>query len=248
MIIQLTSTEESIRSRRLFWFTEQSVNQRLRTRMPSGARDNTSKWSCACETAVNAAMTGRVKPLKPFFFQLQRSNLGFPGSAVIKEFTCQSRRHGFNPGLGRSPGWGNGSPLWYSCQGNPMNGGAWQATAHRVTKSQTWLSTHTRSNLQAASMWPLLPIPVHKPQLLGAEQPRVWDTIDIHCKDRAGSGRRQSHSPPKWAARTLRASVGPSPLFSSLHRLLTPLKKPSSEVFLKHFIMKIPKCKQKYGL
>ena len=48
-------------------------------------------------------------------------------------------------GLGRSPGGGHGSPLQYSCLENPMDRGAWQATVHRVTQSQTQLkqlSTH----------------------------------------------------------------------------------------------------------
>ena len=40
-------------------------------------------------------------------------------------------------GLGRSPGEGNGYPLRYSCLGNSMDRGAWWATVHRVTKSQT---------------------------------------------------------------------------------------------------------------
>ena len=44
------------------------------------------------------------------------------------------------PGSGRSPGEGNGNPLQYSCLGNPMDRGAWQATVHGVTKSQTQLS------------------------------------------------------------------------------------------------------------
>ena len=43
------------------------------------------------------------------------------------------------PGLGRSPGEGNGSPLQYSCLENPMDRGAWQAVVHRVTQSQTQL-------------------------------------------------------------------------------------------------------------
>ena len=34
----------------------------------------------------------------------------------------------------------NGYPLQYSCLENSMDGGAWQATVHRVAKSQTWLS------------------------------------------------------------------------------------------------------------
>ena len=48
--------------------------------------------------------------------------------------------------LGRSPGGGHGDPLQYSCLENPVDRGAWQAMAHRVTKSWRWLkrlSAHT---------------------------------------------------------------------------------------------------------
>ena len=38
------------------------------------------------------------------------------------------------PGLGRSPGEGNGNPLQYSYLENPMDRGTWQATVHKVTK------------------------------------------------------------------------------------------------------------------
>ena len=38
---------------------------------------------------------------------------------------------------------GNGTPLQYSCLENPMDGGAWWAAVHEVTKSQTWLSDFT---------------------------------------------------------------------------------------------------------
>ena len=41
------------------------------------------------------------------------------------------------PGLGRSPGEGNGNPLQYSCLENSMDGGAWWATVHGITKSPT---------------------------------------------------------------------------------------------------------------
>ena len=44
------------------------------------------------------------------------------------------------PGSGRSPGEGNGIPLQYSCLENSMGRGAWQATVHGATKSQTQLS------------------------------------------------------------------------------------------------------------
>ena len=47
------------------------------------------------------------------------------------------------PGLGRSPGEGNGSPLQYSCLENPMDGGAWWSTVHGVAKSRTQLSDCT---------------------------------------------------------------------------------------------------------
>ena len=47
------------------------------------------------------------------------------------------------PGLGRSPGEGNGNPLQYSCLENPMDRGAWWAIVHGVTKSQTRLSDFT---------------------------------------------------------------------------------------------------------
>ena len=43
------------------------------------------------------------------------------------------------PGSGRSPGGGHGNPRQCSCLENPMDRGAWQATVHGVTKSQTWL-------------------------------------------------------------------------------------------------------------
>ena len=47
------------------------------------------------------------------------------------------------PESGRSPVEGNGNPLQYSCRENPMDGGAWQAAVHGITKSQTRLSDFT---------------------------------------------------------------------------------------------------------
>ena len=45
------------------------------------------------------------------------------------------------PGLGRSPGGGNGNPLQYSCLGNPMDRGAWWATDHAVAENSIQLSS-----------------------------------------------------------------------------------------------------------
>ena len=70
--------------------------------------------------------------------ELNSRDRHFPGGASGKEPACQCRRqkrHGFHPGLGRSPGGGHGNPLQYSCLENPMDRGAWQATVHRITKS-----------------------------------------------------------------------------------------------------------------
>ena len=57
---------------------------------------------------------------------------GFPGGSDGKESACSAGDLGLIPGWGRSPGEGNGNPLQYSCLGNPMDGGAWQATVHGV--------------------------------------------------------------------------------------------------------------------
>ena len=47
------------------------------------------------------------------------------------------RDSGSIPGLGRSPVERNGNRLQYSCLENPMDRGAWWATAHGVAKNQT---------------------------------------------------------------------------------------------------------------
>ena len=59
---------------------------------------------------------------------------------MVKASACNVGDPSSILGLGRSPGEGNCNPLQYSCLGNPMDKGAWRATVHRVTKSQTQLS------------------------------------------------------------------------------------------------------------
>ena len=54
-----------------------------------------------------------------------------------------ARDVGLIPGLERSPGEGNAYPLQYSCLKDSVDRGAWRATVHEVTKSRTWLNTHT---------------------------------------------------------------------------------------------------------
>ena len=55
---------------------------------------------------------------------------GFPGGSVVKNLSANAGNVGLIPGLGRSPGEGNGNSLQYSCLENPMDRGAWWATVH----------------------------------------------------------------------------------------------------------------------
>jgi len=49
---------------------------------------------------------------------------GFPGGSEDKPSACSAEDQGSIPGSGRSPGEGNGNPLWYSCLKNHMDRGA----------------------------------------------------------------------------------------------------------------------------
>ena len=74
-----------------------------------------------------------VQSYSIFFFP---SNLTrFLGGLDVKESACSIGDLSSIPGLGRSPGEGNGTPLQYSCLENPMDGGDWRATVHRVAGS-----------------------------------------------------------------------------------------------------------------
>ena len=73
--------------------------------------------------------------------QLDLPSKGFPGGAVVKNLPAAQ---GLIAVLGRSPGEGNGCPLQYSCLENPMDRGAWWATVHGLTKSQTRLKPLSR--------------------------------------------------------------------------------------------------------
>ena len=60
--------------------------------------------------------------------------LGSPGGSRGIESASNVGNVGSIPGLGRSPGEGNGNPLQYSCWENPLDTGVWWAKVHGVTK------------------------------------------------------------------------------------------------------------------
>ena len=69
---------------------------------------------------------------------LRLSPRGFLSSPSGKEPACQCKRcmrHGFDPWVGKIPGGGHDNQLQYSCLGNLIDRGAWQATVHRVSES-----------------------------------------------------------------------------------------------------------------
>ena len=64
------------------------------------------------------------------------------GGSEVKTSACNAGNLGLIPGLGGSPGEGNGSPLQYSCLEKPMDPGDWWATVHRVVESDTTERLH----------------------------------------------------------------------------------------------------------
>ena len=69
--------------------------------------------------------------------------MDFPGDSDGKASAYNVGDLGSIPGLGRSPGEGNGIPVQYSCLKNPMDRGAWLATVHGVVKGWTRLNDFT---------------------------------------------------------------------------------------------------------
>ena len=100
--------------------------------------------TCCLISLMNGKMKLKTASFSPFHFSPSRlAKIKNPGSSVVKASACNAGDPGLIPGLGRSPGEGNGNPLQYSCLENPMDGRAWWAIVHGVTKSRTQLSNFT---------------------------------------------------------------------------------------------------------
>ena len=84
---------------------------------------------------LKISLTWKMKQSPKFMnFRVPGRIMGFLPSSVGKESACNAGDMGSIPGLGRSPGEGNGNPLQYSCLENPMDGGTSQATVHGVAR------------------------------------------------------------------------------------------------------------------
>ena len=78
--------------------------------------------------------------------------MGFPDGSGGKESACNAGDPGSIPGLGRSPGEGNGYPLPFSCLENSRDRGAWWATVYGITKSWTQLNNQHSFTFICASI------------------------------------------------------------------------------------------------
>ena len=76
------------------------------------------------ELQINSLET-RIEKMQERFNKDLEEIKGFPGGSEVKASASNTGDLGSIPGLGRSPGEGNGNPLQYSGLENPMDGGAW---------------------------------------------------------------------------------------------------------------------------
>ena len=123
--------------------------------------------------------------------QLHSFHMGFPGSSDGKASVCNAGDPGSIPRLGRSPGEWNDNLLQYSCLENSMDGGAWWATVHGVTKSRTRLSNFTFFLSHASKV---------TPQILQArlQQYVNWELPYVQAGFRKGRGTRDQTAKICW--------------------------------------------------
>ena len=109
---------------------------------------------CLCMNAFCQLVFSQLQNHHPFIWSQQTMSrcMWPPGIPVGKDPPVNAgdtRDSGSIPMLGRSPRAENANPLQDYCLENPMDRGAWRATVHGVTKSRTWLSTHTPKDPRA---------------------------------------------------------------------------------------------------
>ena len=85
---------------------------------------------------------------------------------------------GLLPGLGRSPGEGNGTPLQYSCLENPMEGGAWWTAVYGVAQSWTRLK---RLSSSSSSMLKIIGNFYTYNEVFVEEHYLIWQSTQFYC-------------------------------------------------------------------
>ena len=95
-----------------------------------------------CSFRPELPVTHQCGPQESFSLQYFMLNVTFRRASQVAQGACQPLQETqvSISGLGRSLGEGNGNLCQYSCLGNLMDRGAWQATVHGMAKSQTQLS------------------------------------------------------------------------------------------------------------
>ena len=139
-----------------------------------------------------------ISKIQPFYFTHSFKALDFPGDSDGKEFACITGDPGLIPGLGRSPGEGNGYPFQYFCLGNPTDRGAWRSVVHEIAKSQTWLGNQQfhlkKKKKKKASQL------VYSPGLVNSLNRKDFSDITQVCSMRRGSFLIQltTRKPQSW--------------------------------------------------
>ena len=96
---------------------------------------------CVCATLLSFSLSPGVLHIQPPYGSPSPFCWSSPVPQMVKNLLAIVGYLDSILSLGRSPGEGHGNPLQYSCLENPMDGGAWRATVHGVTKSQKLLSS-----------------------------------------------------------------------------------------------------------
>ena len=100
--------------------------------------DRGAWWATIHDATKSGTLLKQLSTDAHKYYDLLYLNRGFPHSSVSKESACSAGGDpGSIPGLGRSPGGGNGNSLQSSYLKNPMDRGAWRATVHGITESDT---------------------------------------------------------------------------------------------------------------
>ena len=141
-------------------------------KLSSGHRTGKGQFSFQSQRRAmpkNAQTTAQLH--SSYMLAVTSLSQGFPRSLVSKEFACNAGDLSSIPGLGRSPGKGNGNPLQYSCLENPTDGRTSWGAVYGVAQSRTWLKWRSSSSSSSSSRTENFQM--YKLDLEKAEEPEI---------------------------------------------------------------------------